>query len=166
VAGSIIGYKKMKKIFKSRISILLSLIVWPLVLMPFIFFVKQVFINHNSDCIPPLIVFTIIIPFFFLIWFGIRYIIDGNKIVFKTGFFKNGEIEISKIISIKRSYLVLSSNAVSLKRLKCDLKKGSKYPFLLISPDKEDLFLQMIKGINPSVEIDIQDKSTLLNWDF
>ena len=121
----------MKMIFKSRISILLTLIVWPLMLLPFGFFIKQVFINHNANCIPPLIMFSILIPFIGLIWFGIRYIIDNNKIVFKTGFFNSGEIEISKILSIKRSYLALSSNATSLKRLRCDLKKGTKFPFFI-----------------------------------
>ena len=156
----------MKIIFKSRISVILSFIIWPSMLIPFGFFINQVFYNHNFDCIPPLIIFSIIIPFIGLISFGIRYIIDNDKLIFKTGFIKNGEIEISKITSIKRSYMALSSNANSIKRLKCDLKKGSKYPFLLISPTNEDIFLKMIKEINPNVEIDIKDKKTIFNWDF
>jgi hypothetical protein len=107
-----------------------------------------------------------LIPFIGIIWFGMRYIIDNNRLVFKVGFFNIGEIEISKILSIKRSYLVLSSNATSLKRLKCELKKGTKFPFLLISPNNEDLFLETLKDINPAIEIDVKDKRTILNWDF
>jgi hypothetical protein len=135
-------------------------------LTPFGFLIRQVFVDHNFAVILSLIVVSILILFGGFIWFGIRYIIENNKIVFKTGFLNSGEIEISKIVSIKRSYLALSSNAVSLKRLRCDLKKGSKFPYLLISPTNENLFLKTVKDINPSIEIDIKDKKTILNWDF
>ena len=156
----------MRIVFKSRISILLTLTVCLAILTPFGFLIRQVFVDYNFAVILSLIIVSILILFVGFIWFGIRYIIDNDKIVFKTGFFNSGEIEISKIVSIKRSYLALSSNAVSLKRLRCDLKKGNKFPYLLISPANENLFLKTLKDINPSIEIDIKDKKTILNWDF
>ena len=156
----------MRIVFKSRISILLTLTVCLAILTPFGFLVRQVFVDYSFAVILSLIIVSILILFVGFIWFGIRYIIDNDKVVFKTGFFNSGEIEISKIVSIKRSYLALSSNAVSLKRLRCDLKKGSKFPYLLISPANENLFLKTLKDINSSIEIDIKDKKTILNWDF
>jgi hypothetical protein len=158
----------MKIIFESRISVLLSIIVWPSVLVPYIFFIKQIVINNNKDYILPFIIFSIVIVLLGFIWSGVRYVIDNNKLVIKIRWIKYGRFDITEISKISRSYCILSAPANSLKRLKCEFNRGSRFPFILISPMNEDEFIRMLLETNPSIEIDLKNNKRviILDWDF
>lgn len=145
--------------FRSRYSLVLIIIV----LTPMIFTIYNFIQKPNYH----LLISLFIIGFVLFIVSGIRYIIVGNRLIFKTWFVHNGEINISSIEKIERTYLPLSSNAGSLKRLGCKLKKGSKYPFLLISPKNEERFLERLKQVNPTIEIKVDNKKGFYRfWDW
>lgn len=148
-----------EEVFRSRYSILLIIIV----LFPVGFIIYNFFKRPNFEILIPLF----ILGFIILIVSGIRYVIIDNRLIFKTWFIKNGEISIFLIEKIERTYLVLASNAGSLKRLGIRLKKGSKFQFLLLSPKNEERFLERLKQINPKIEIKINDKKGIYRfWDW
>ncbi len=161
-------YRLMELKFRSGISVILILIVLGILLLTSYDRLILLIDKPNSENIVHFIIFSLIITPVFFICFGIRYIVTDDKIIFKIGFIESGSVKISDIVLIKRTYNPLSSNAASLKRLYCKLKKGSYFSFLLISPKNEDLFLKLIKEKNPNVEINVKNKKgffRILNWD-
>lgn len=80
----------------------------------------------------------------------------------------SGSVSISSITSIKRSYNPLSSPAASLKRLRLDLRRSEKFPFVLISPVRETVFIDELKAINPNIKVEVPVKKgiwRIQDWD-
>jgi hypothetical protein len=83
-------------------------------------------------------------------------------------------IPISVIVSIERSYDQFGGIATSMKRLRFRFKKGYKWNIgwataPLISPVREQEFLELLKSINPNIQINVIDKKgrwwSLWGWD-
>ena len=149
------------KVFRSRFSVLLIGIV----LAAFIFAVIPAFqqMRYNDF-------FILSGSFIFVIFLfcGMRYIISGNKLYIKVMWIiPSGSVDIANIISVKRSYNPLSSPACSLKRLCIHFKNGL-YPYKLISPVREQDFIEALKAVNPDIHISAPNKKGLWriwNWD-
>jgi hypothetical protein len=85
-------------------------------------------------------------------------------------------ILISTITSVKRSYNLYKAPAFSLKRLRIcfDKKKDNKWDEFymgmpMISPAREQKFLETLKALNPNIQINVNDKKAwwrFWNWDF
>lgn len=149
-----------EKIFRSRISILLLL----LILAIFIPVSIPIFQNKDYEGI------YVLSGTFFLLLFlftGMRYIISGSKLTFKIWFIPTWSVDIADIRSVKRSYNLLSSPAASLKRLHISLKRKTKYPDILISPAKEQEFIDELKAINPGINVNVYEKKSIWRiWDW
>jgi len=65
----------------------------------------------------------------------------------------HSEVPVNEIISIERTYDLISSPANSFKRLKINYKKGD----VLVSPQKEQQFMQNLKTINPAIIILVKE---------
>ena len=155
-----------KKVFRSRISVLLIgffLLVFILTGIPMI----------NQMIISGLCIMCGTLVFIGLLLSGMHYIISGNnlyvKILWIIPFGLFGSVKISNIISIERSYNPLSSPAASLKRLRLDLVKEAKFlPFMLISPVREQEFIEELKAINPDIYVNVPVKTRIWriqDWD-
>jgi hypothetical protein len=154
--------KEEKKVFRSRISILL------------LGFILAILI----PCTIPMIVHRIIpglyimggtLVFTIFIFTGMRYTVSGGKLSIKLWFFPYGNINIADIISVKRSYNPLSSNslsspATSLKRLEIKCRKGTKYPWMLISPVREPEFIEELKTVNPKINVSVPVSAKKRIW--
>lgn len=86
--------------------------------------------------------------------------------------FSGGNVRISDIISVKRSYNPLSAPACSLKRLRIDLRKQAKFPllspYLLLSPVREQEFIKELKSVNPDIYVCVPYKKGIWrvqDWD-
>ena len=111
------------------------------------------------------LIMTLVFSSISLLLAGIRYIISDKKLYIRIWFIPLASIQIAEITSIKRSYNPLSSPAASLKRIAVYKMNVLQ---ILISPDREDEFIDMLKTINPHIFIDIPHKSKskfLLDWD-
>ena len=152
-----------KKVFRSRISVLLTGIV----LAAFIFALTQTFQQMRYE---KFFIGVGIFVFCVFIFSGIRYVITDEKLLFKIWWIPNGSCSISQIIYIKRSYNPLSSPAASLKRLRVGIKKGYRWPsYYLISPVREQEFLETLQRINSEIYICVSDKKGwwhFWDWDF
>ena len=153
--------EKQKKVFRSRISVLL------------VGFILAIFIPSTIPMIKHMIISGLLIMggtflFIVLLFGGMRYIISGNTLYLKIWNIPSGSVRISSIISIKRSYNPLSSPAASLKRLRLDLRISEKYPFMLISPVKETEFIEELKTVNPDIIVNVPPKKgvwRIQDWD-
>ena len=80
---------------------------------------------------------------------------------------------LSAITSVERTYSPIPATALSLKRLRIHFRKDYKwyrYGFTpLMSPVREQEFLETLKAINPKIQINVSEKkgwSRFWDWDF
>jgi predicted ABC-type sugar transport system permease subunit len=145
-----------KKVFRSRISVLL-IVLMLLTLVPVFIWVVPPLIRYENFTMlwffGGIMLFSLLLPI--LLLGGMRYVISGGKLLIKICSIPCGSVEIADIVSVKRSYNPLSSPAASLKRLQifCAIGGGC-----LISPVREQEFIETLKAINPDIQVDVPDK--------
>jgi len=149
-----------KRVYRSRISVLI------------ICFILVIFIPCSIPMIKYMIISGLYVlggSFLFIVFLfcGMRYIISGNKLYFKIWIIPNGSVRITDIVSIERSYNPLSSPAASLKRLRINLGGEAKFPYMLISPVKEQEFIEELLAVNPDIYINVPVKKGMWRfWDW
>ncbi|MDR1115492.1 MAG: PH domain-containing protein [Tannerella sp.] len=151
--------KKSKKVFRSRISVLLigcilaifipvSVSVWMITPR----------INESIYILGASLLFVI------FIFSGMRYIISENRLYAKIWMIPFGSVKIADIASVKRSYNPISSPAASLKRLHLCFANRR---FWLISPVREQEFIEELKSVNPDIMVNVPEKKGLWRiWDW
>ena len=153
---------KKKKEFRSRISVLF-LVFMLLTLIPIFIIALPPLIQHEDYKM--LWIFGVIVLPIIPILTGVRYVISGDKLFIKMCFIPCGSVDIADIVLVERSYNLLSSPAVSLKRLRIFCAEGGG---CLISPAREQEFIETLKAINPDIQVDIPDKKgtfRIQDWD-
>jgi len=150
-----------KKVFRSRISVLLvglmlaallPCCIIPMIKYPF----SPGFYVHGG-----------ILMFVIFIFGGMRYVISDGKLFLKMWIITSGSVKISDIIVIERSYNPLSSPAASLKRLQLVFGKGAKFPVALISPVREQEFIEELRMVNPNILVRVPVKKGIWRiWDW
>ena len=157
----------MKTVFRSRISVLLTIIFWPVFLFGYYMILRSLFAYHDAKLSVIAILYGLLIIFIVTLWFGTRYIIIGDKLIIKCGLIKIAGIKIHDIAAIRRSYNPLGSPALSLKRISIRVKSGSNFPILLISPKNEKQFLDLLAGQNPDIQLNVPNKKKAYRfWDW
>lgn len=78
------------------------------------------------------------------------YCINGEKLHIRCGFLFSMNLSISKIIEITHKPTILSSPALSAKRI--GLKYG-KTNWVYVSPENQEEFISILKSINPDIII-------------
>ena len=151
-----------KKVFRSRISVLVLVLVFA----PFVWIFGLV----NIAEIPALawiIIGVSILPVF-PIMFGMNYVIQGEKLYLRILWWTVSSVDISDIVSIKRSYNPVSACAVSLRRWEIMFRgRSKKYSGTLISPVREQEFFDALKAVKPHIIIDALNKKELWRfWDW
>ena len=81
-----------------------------------------------------------------------RYIISEDKLIVKSTWIVNDNIEIDSIRKIEKSNTILSAPALSLDRL---VVKYNKFDEIYISPKDKLLFVNELIKINPNIEVKI-----------
>ena len=152
-----------RKVYRSRISVALIIIFVAMFSLPLIPMIRSGNIFNSASYsfvgIPALIVF---------IMTGIRYTITDKQLIISTWGTCKMSFMLSQILSVERSYNMLSSPAVSLKRLGIRFKKGSKYPWILISPVREQEFLDTLIKYNPDIYVRVENNTgwwRFWDWD-
>lgn len=79
------------------------------------------------------------------------YTIDDTKLRIKCGFFHYSAMEVTEIVSIRRTRTILSSPALSLDRIAITSSKGRQ---LVISPRERIDFIRQLLALNPDIKVD------------
>ena len=77
-----------------------------------------------------------------------RYVVEGENLTVFYGFFLKKTIPVSSITSIQPTHNVLSSPALSLRRLSI---RYNKYDEILVSPEEPEAFVAALKAVNPKI---------------
>ena len=107
----------------------------------------------------------------FVVWsLGvIRYEIEGGKLHVTMGSYPYQSVDIADIVSVERSYNPIATmTTYSLKRLRIGLRREGLFPFMLISPVREEEFIAELKAVNPDIRVDVPVKTgawRILDWD-
>lgn len=82
--------------------------------------------------------------------FGTRYTVSVEKkmINIRCGFIPYGEVCIDDILSIENTHTLLAAPAVSLDRIRLNLKNGKK---IVISPKDKANFIKLLQTISPAI---------------
>jgi hypothetical protein len=95
---------------------------------------------------------------------GMRYTLSGNSLYVRIWFIPYGKLTVTDIVSVKRTYNPLSSPAASLKRLR--IRSANR--FWLVSPVREEEFIEELKAINPEIYVNVpvkKGKWHIWDWD-
>jgi len=150
-----------KKVFRSRISVLLVGFILAIIIPTFI---PVIHYGNNEG----LYIAGGILIFLALLITGMRYVISNGRLSVKMWFIPNGSVDIMNIVSVKRTYNPLSSPAASLKRLYINFNNRTLLPFWLISPDREQEFIEALKAINPNITVNVPERKgkwRIWDWD-
>ena len=99
------------------------------------------------------ILILIDIPMFLLFYdllHNTKYVIEGNRLIVKDGFLLCSTYDISSIRSISPTRTFLSAPALSLDRMKIEMKGGDS---VVISPLKKHKFIAELLKVNPQIEV-------------
>jgi hypothetical protein len=152
--------KKTKKIFRSRISVLMIGFLSAIFLPICIGLLKNE-VYDGVCCMFGILLFCI-----FFVFRGVHYIISGNILYVKVWFIPVGNKDITDIESVGRSYDPTSTYASSLKRLDIEFKGRLSYS-CLISPIREEEFISELKTINPDIKVNVPNKKGIWRfWDW
>jgi len=97
-----------------------------------------------------LFILSIVILFISYIFLSIKYTIEKENLNIKCGFLIKKNIDIKKIKKISETYNPLSSPAASIDRLEIVY---NKFDSILISPKDKKTFIDDLRKINPSIEV-------------
>lgn len=101
------------------------------------------------------VILSFVIAFIIHMFLTTYYIIDGEILTIKYGFFFSISLDIKDVKRISESYNIMSSPALSFNRFEI---LYYKFDTVLISPKDKIRFIEAIKKINPQVEIKINPK--------
>ena len=159
------------KVFRSRVSTLYIF-----------FFGVLLYLGWILGGLTGFVIFGILLVFCLFVFRSMYYVLNNKEILvyYSWGLFGKpfGRIRISAITFVERSYNPYNAPAASLKRLRIRFKK--EYIWMrfftswatglpLISPVREQEFLEMLKAINPDIQIKVNDKKgwwRFWDWDF
>lgn len=131
-------------VFRSRISV-------GLVLFMSIIFGGCFVSTLSAGLLPAILSVGPVVLLIVAMMVSLRYIIDGDTLYVRTIPFTRGTAyDLTKLQSISATRTILSSPALSLKRIKLDFGVGMP---LVISPAAQDLFIDEIRRINPNVKV-------------
>ncbi len=83
------------------------------------------------------------------------YIVEDEKLHIKSGLLVNFSLDIHQIKKISETNSLMSGPAASFDRLEITY---NKFDTVLISPKEKGAFIELIKKINPEVEIKLKNK--------
>jgi len=157
-----------QRVFRSRISVLIIGIFLGVYLL---LFPISVHLFHDKLYGTLCVIWGTIFVIPLLIFVGTRYIISGYILYLKIWFIPVGSFRIKDIVSVERSYNLLSAPAASLKRLCIRIEHSENYlnkpNFWLISPVKEKEFIKDLISIDPHIHINVPvEKGIWRFWDW
>ena len=138
----------MNKIYKSRVA---KWYIWFCVGMT-IAFIGSIYLCYKSTWI--LLIDVVFMGICLIMLFDMLlhtdYTVNGEKLHIRCGFLFRMDLPISKIIEITHKSTILSSPALSAKRI--GLKYG-KTNWVYVSPENQEDFISILKSINPDIII-------------
>ena len=132
-------------VFRSKIDLWLMILLLAVVLsITLPLFWKFDWVNLIID-IP-------VILLFYDLFRNTKYVIEGSRLVVKGGFLLCSTYDILSIRSILPTRTLLSAPALSMDRMKIELKGGD---VVVVSPSRKREFVEELLKVNPGIEVNV-----------
>ena len=152
---------KINKVFRSRQSVLIIAFILAI-------FIPCTILMMNPVIISGLLILGVTFLLIVSLFGGMRYIISGDELIVKMWIIPGGRVKIADITLVERSYNPLSAPAASLKRLRIVFRKTPYFSYTLISPVREQEFIEELKAINPNIRVNVpveKGRGRIWDWD-
>lgn len=151
----------MEKVYKSKVA---KWYLWTCIGVVAAF-IGTLFLCYQSTWVLLIdVVFIgIAVALMFDILFHTDYTIKGEKLYIRCGILFHMTLPINKIREIAHKSTVLSSPALSAKRI--GIRYGLKN-WVYISPKDQDDFISTLKSINPQITISWKPHHKIVSWLF
>ena len=143
------------KVFRSRVSVLFIIFVLGIIFSPTVIMITP---SGNSFFRFALYLLKGVFIYVLIAYVSnTRYIITEDHLILAPwrGLYS---FPISAILSIERSYNQSKSMSASLKKLHIHFETGYRLSSVLISPVREQEFLETLKNCNPNINIRVDNK--------
>ncbi len=138
----------MKKVYKSKVA---NWYIWFCAILTVAFF-GSIYLCYKSTWI--LLIDVVLVGIGVLMLYDILlhtdYTIIGQKLYIRCGFLFKMQLPVSDITEITHKSTILSSPALSAKRI--GLRYGKKR-WIYVSPKDQDGFISDLKSVNPNIEV-------------
>ena len=143
----------MDKIYKSKVA---KWYIWFCIIMT-IAFIGSIYICYESTWV--LLIDTLLMGICIIMIYDMLlhtdYTINGEKLHIRCGMLFRLDLPISKITKITHKSTILSSPALSAKRI--GLKYG-RTNWVYVSPKNQEDFISSLKSINPEIKVSANNK--------
>lgn len=149
----------MKKVYRSKISLFLLLIMIAATLAPVFPLLFKPQLSTTSYIVMVLsfiFCLIIVVPTFSQTY----YSIEDNALHIKSGFLYNRTIHIQAIRKIEETRNIVSSPALSMDRLEIIY---NKFDSIIVSPQDKESFIQDLLAINPAI-IEVRKKKQTVDY--
>jgi len=136
----------MKFIFKSKKDTWLALLIWAIILLPI-----YLLFQDEELALTALIALSLSSLLCLWVWYGTYYTIENKELKYQTGPFY-GSLDIMSIKRINKTKSMMSSAALSLDRI---CIQNEEYNEVLISPERQEEFIRILKKINPNIIVEV-----------
>jgi|SRR5690606_23772486 len=141
------------KKYPAKISKGLLVFICLAILLPIVPIALEGFFNFNV--VFKIVLLVVILAFVLHLFLKTEYVIDGDKLKIRAGFFSYKPIRIADINAISKTKSLLASPAPSFDRI--EIKHG-KFDSIIISPKDKHTFAKGLVGINPKIKNNISEK--------
>ena len=93
-----------------------------------------------------------IILLFYDLFRNTKYVIDDHRLIVKGGFLLCSTYDILSIRSILPTRTLLSAPALSMDRMKIELRGGD---VVVVSPSRKREFVEELLKVNPGIEVNV-----------
>lgn len=138
----------MKKLYKSKIG--LELIIPIIIVLGVVLFITA---SEKPHWVGPIILLPIVL-FIVHMFSKTYYVIDGNSLTIKCGFFSTA-VDVNTVTKISETNNPISSPALSLDRI--EIAYG-KFQSVIISPKLKNEFISDLIALNAAIEVKYKNK--------
>lgn len=143
----------MDKIYKTKVA---KWYIWFCIIMT-IAFIGSIYLCYESTWV--LLIDTLLMGICIIMIYDMLlhtdYTINGEKLHIRCGMLFRLDLPISKITEITHKSTILSSPALSAKRI--GLKYG-RTNWVYVSPKNQEDFISSLKSINPEIKVSANNK--------
>ena len=147
----------MDKIYKSKVA---KWYIWFCIIMT-IAFIGSIYLCYESTWVLliDILLMGICLIMIYDMLLHTDYTINGEKLHIRCGMLFRMDLPISKITEITHKSTILSSPALSAKRI--GLKYG-RTNWVYVSPKNQEDFISSLKSINPEIKVSPNNKSSYI----
>lgn len=139
------------KKYKSKVDLWIAILLILIVVLGLFWIIDSIFFNVSPNESIGLVITGIVMILSVLIFLPVNYTLHESQLLIRFGLFRH-RIKYQDMKSVKKTFNLLSSPALSLKRIEIQYSKG--IGFTLISPNDIESFVKELSVKCPHLKLE------------